>query len=153
VSDHNLDLDEWEGAKHFDLGCRLCEGSFPTFETWENHFVKNKLCPKMPKDQPDVPIGHRSEEFYLEDLRQQNLAKAFAIPERSLAIKPSTYMCKFCDVFSSSQVTFNEHPWLRCDKRFQCAFTACGHVFKVILWLKPTNLITLKMQSHAVNAR
>jgi hypothetical protein len=106
----------------------------------------------MPKDQPDVPIGHRSEEFYQEDLRQQNLAKAFSIPERSLTIKPSTYRCKFCDVFSSSQVTFNEHPWLRCDTRFQCAFTACGHIFKVILWLKPTNVITLKMQSHAENA-
>ena len=37
----------------------------------------------MPKEQPDVPIGHRSEEFYYEDMRQESLAQAFAIPERS----------------------------------------------------------------------
>ena len=37
----------------------------------------------MPKEQPDVPIGHCSEEFYYEDMRQESLAQAFAIQERS----------------------------------------------------------------------
>ena len=81
--EHNLDLNEWSCAKNFDLGCRLCGLEFSTFDTWEKHFVKGKLCPLMPKEQPDVPIGHCSEEFYYEDMRQESLAQAFAIQERS----------------------------------------------------------------------
>jgi len=56
---------------------------------------------------------------------------------------------------------------LRCDSRFQRAFTACSCVFKVITfvwanqgnyfenatWFEPTKVISLKTQLHAVNAR
>ncbi len=43
---------------------------------------------------------------------------------------------------------------LRCDSRFQRAFTTCicNCVFKIITWFEPTNVISLKTQPHAVNA-
>ena len=42
---------------------------------------------------------------------------------------------------------------LRCDTRFQREFTASGCVFKVITLVGANNVINLKMQPHAVNAR
>jgi len=41
---------------------------------------------------------------------------------------------------------------LRCDTRFQHAFTACGCVFKEITLVWANKVLTLKMQLHAVNA-
>ena len=45
------------------------------------------------------------------------------------------------------------HLKLRCDCRFQHAFTACSCVFKVITLVGSNQVITLKMQLHVVNSR
>jgi len=42
---------------------------------------------------------------------------------------------------------------LRCNRRVQREFTACDYVFQVITLDEPTNVITWKTQTHAVNAR
>ncbi len=42
---------------------------------------------------------------------------------------------------------------LSCDSRFQRAFTAFVSFSKSLPWLAQTSIITLKTQTHAVNAR
>ncbi len=50
----------------------------------------------------------------------------------------------------SSNSCPNDEVKLRCNTRFQRAFTVAFS--KYLLWFEPTNVTTLKMQLHAINA-